>query len=137
MPVDSVTIGARRAQFMSLIGLAATTMLALLAAWLAGDVLIVQRVRKLMDTARRIAAGELDARSGIPYEREEIGRLAEALDEMAATLQKKEAARGLAERELRAADQRKDEFGDARTRAAQPAGADQHRRPPVEAPALG
>jgi signal transduction histidine kinase len=29
---------------------------------------------------------------------------------MAATLQKKEAARGLAERELRAADQRKDEF---------------------------
>ena len=110
IPVDTVTAGARRAQAMSLIGLAATTMLALLAAWLAGDVLIVQRVRKLMDTARRIAAGELDARSGIPYEREEIGQLAQALDEMAAALQKKEAARGLAERELRAADQRKDEF---------------------------
>jgi signal transduction histidine kinase/ActR/RegA family two-component response regulator len=110
IPVDTVTAGARRAQLMSLIGLAATTMLALLAAWLAGDVLIVQRVRKLMDTARRIAAGDLDARSGIAYEREEIGQLAEALDEMAATLQKKEAARGLAERELRAADQRKDEF---------------------------
>jgi signal transduction histidine kinase/ActR/RegA family two-component response regulator len=110
IPVDTVTAGARRAQAMSLIGLAATTMLALLAAWLAGDVLIVQRVRKLKDTARRIAAGELDARSGIEYEREEIGQLAEALDEMAAALQKKEAARGLAERELRAADQRKDEF---------------------------
>jgi signal transduction histidine kinase/CheY-like chemotaxis protein len=110
IPVDTVTAGARRAQLMSLVGLAATTMLALLAAWLAGDVLIVQRVRKLMDTARRIAAGDLDARSGIAYEREEIGQLAEALDEMAATLQKKEAARGLAERELRAADQRKDEF---------------------------
>ncbi|KQQ96983.1 ATP-binding protein [Massilia sp. Leaf139] len=110
IPVETVTAGARRAQLMSLIGLAATTMLALLAAWLAGDVLIVQRVRKLKDTARRIAAGDLDARSGIAYEREEIGQLAEALDEMAATLQKKEAARGLAERELRAADQRKDEF---------------------------
>ncbi|MDB5792614.1 MAG: hybrid sensor histidine kinase/response regulator [Massilia sp.] len=110
IPVDTVTAGARRAQLMSLIGLAATTMLALLAAWLAGDVLIVQRVRKLMDTARSIAAGNLDARAGIPYEREEIGQLAEALDEMAATLQKKEAARGQAERELRAADQRKDEF---------------------------
>jgi signal transduction histidine kinase/ActR/RegA family two-component response regulator len=110
IPVDTVTAGARRAQLMSLVGLAATTMLALLAAWLAGDVLIVQRVRKLMDTARRIAAGDLDARSGIAYGREEIGQLAEALDEMAATLQKKEAARGLAERELRAADQRKDEF---------------------------
>ncbi len=110
IPVETVTAGARRAQLMSLIGLAATTMLALLAAWLAGDVLIVQRVRKLKDTARRIAAGDLDSRSGIAYEREEIGQLAEALDEMAATLQKKEAARGLAERELRAADQRKDEF---------------------------
>ena len=110
IPVETVTAGARRAQLMSLIGLAATTMLAMLAAWLAGDVLIVQRVRKLMDTARSIAAGKLDARSGIPYEREEIGQLAEALDEMAASLQKKEAARGLAERELRAADQRKDEF---------------------------
>ncbi|MEN3274884.1 MAG: hypothetical protein V7631_674 [Massilia sp.] len=110
IPVDTVTAGARRAQLMSLVGLAATTMLALLAAWLAGDVLIVQRVRKLMDTARRIAAGDLDARAGIPYEREEIGQLAQALDEMAATLQKKEAARGQAERELRAADQRKDEF---------------------------
>jgi signal transduction histidine kinase/ActR/RegA family two-component response regulator len=110
IPVETVTAGARRAQMMSLVGLAATTMLALLAAWLAGDVLIVQRVRKLMDTARRIAAGNLDARSGIAYDREEIGQLAEALDEMAATLQKKEAARSLAERELRAADQRKDEF---------------------------
>jgi len=110
IPTDTVTAGARRAQLMSLVGLAATTMLALLAAWLAGDVLIVQRVRKLKDTATRIAGGDLDARSGIAYEREEIGQLAEALDGMAAILQKKEAARGLAERELRAADQRKDEF---------------------------
>ena len=110
IPTEIVTAGARRAQLMSLVGLAATTMLALLAAWLAGDVLIVQRVRKLKDTATRIAAGDLDARSGIAYEREEIGQLAEALDGMAAILQKKEAARGLAERELRAADQRKDEF---------------------------
>jgi len=110
IPTEIVTAGARRAQLMSLVGLAATTMLALLAAWLAGDVLIVQRVRKLKDTATRIASGDLDARSGIAYEREEIGQLAESLDGMAAILQKKEAARGLAERELRAADQRKDEF---------------------------
>jgi signal transduction histidine kinase/ActR/RegA family two-component response regulator len=110
MPVETITAAAREAQLMSLLGLAVTTTLALLAAWLAGDILIVQRVRKLMETARRIAAGELDARSGISYGNEEIGRLATALDEMAATLQAKEAARSQAERELRAADQRKDEF---------------------------
>jgi signal transduction histidine kinase len=95
---------------MSLLGLGATTLLALLAAWLVGDVLIVQRVRKLMGTAERIAAGDLEARSGIAYGHEEIGNLALALDRMAAALQKKETARSLAERELRAADQRKDEF---------------------------
>ena len=110
VPVETITAAAREAQLMSLLGLGVTTMLALLAAWLAGDILIVQRVRKLMDTARRIAAGELQARSGISYGNEEIGRLAGALDEMAAALQAKEAARSQAERELRAADQRKDEF---------------------------
>jgi signal transduction histidine kinase len=67
-------------------------------------------VRKLMTVARRIAAGELDARTGIGSNSEEIGRLAAALDEMAEHLQQKEAQRSLAERELRAADQRKDEF---------------------------
>jgi signal transduction histidine kinase/CheY-like chemotaxis protein len=110
IPTDTITSAARHDQVMSLLGLAATTMLALLAAWLVGDVLIVQRVRKLMGTAERIAAGDLDARSGIAYANEEIGNLAQALDRMAASLQKKEAARSLAERELRAADQRKDEF---------------------------
>ena len=110
MPTDLITQVARDAQFMSLLGLGATTLLALLAAWLAGEKLIVQRVRGLTTVARRIAAGELDARTRIEYGNEEIGRLAAALDEMAENLQKKETARGQAERELRAADQRKDEF---------------------------
>jgi signal transduction histidine kinase/ActR/RegA family two-component response regulator len=110
IPTETILSAARHDQIMSLLGLAATTLLAMLAAWLVGDVLIVQRVRKLMGTAERIAAGDLDARSGIAYGHEEIGNLAQALDRMAASLQKKETARSLAERELRAADQRKDEF---------------------------
>jgi signal transduction histidine kinase/CheY-like chemotaxis protein len=110
IPLETILKAARHDQLMSLLGLAATTMLALLAAWLVGDVLIVQRVRKLMGTAERIAAGDLEARTGIDYGSEEIGNLAQALDRMAASLQKKESARSLAERELRAADQRKDEF---------------------------
>jgi signal transduction histidine kinase len=110
IPLEAIMSSARRDQAMSLLGLAATTMLALLAAWLMGDILIVQRVRRLSDTAERIATGDLDARTGIHYGRQEIGNLAQALDRMAATLQKKEEARSQAERELRAADQRKDEF---------------------------
>ena len=110
IPLADILAAARHDQLTSLLGLVATTLLALLAAWLVGDVLIVQRVGKLTTTAENIAAGKLEARSGIAYGTEEIGSLARALDEMAATLQKKESARTLAERELRAADQRKDEF---------------------------
>jgi signal transduction histidine kinase/CheY-like chemotaxis protein len=110
IPLADILAAARHDQMVSLLGLVATSLLALLAAWLVGDVLIVQRVRKLTATAENIAAGKLESRSGIAYGQEEIGSLARALDEMAATLQKKESARGLAERELRAADQRKDEF---------------------------
>jgi len=110
IPTETIISAARHDQVMSLLALGATSLLALLAAWLVGDVLIVQRVRKLMGTAERIAAGDLEARSGIDHGQEEIGHLAQALDQMAAALQKKEAARSLAERELRAADQRKDEF---------------------------
>ena len=110
IPTETIISAARHDQVMSLLALGATSLLALLAAWLVGDVLIVQRVRKLMGTAERIAAGDLEARSGIDHGQEEIGHLAQALDQMAAALQKKEAARSLAERELRSADQRKDEF---------------------------
>jgi len=110
IPLADILAAARHDQMTSLLGLVATTMLALLAAWLVGDVLIVQRVRKLTGTAASIAAGKLDARSGIAYGGEEIGSLARAIDEMAAALQKKESAHSQAERELRAADQRKDEF---------------------------
>jgi signal transduction histidine kinase/CheY-like chemotaxis protein len=110
IPLADILAAARHDQMTSLLGLVATTLLALLAAWLMGDLLIVRRVRKLTSTAEHIAAGKLEARSGIRYGTEEIGSLARALDEMAATLQRKESARGMAERELRAADQRKDEF---------------------------
>ncbi|TQK03212.1 ATP-binding protein [Herbaspirillum sp. SJZ107] len=110
IPTEGILRAARHDQIMSLLGLGATILLALLAAWLVGDVLIVRRVHKLMGTAERIAAGDLEARSRIDYGNEEIGSLAQALDRMAAALQKKEAARSLAERELRSADQRKDEF---------------------------
>lgn len=110
VPTSDIMAAARATQKMSLIGLTGTTLIALLATWFVGEMLIVRRVRKLMHTADEIASGALGARTGIAYGREEIGRLARALDEMASALQKKELAHQRAELELRAADQRKDDF---------------------------
>ncbi|GIZ51881.1 ATP-binding protein [Noviherbaspirillum aridicola] len=110
IPSSEIVASARRVQIMSLIGLAVTVLLAMAAAWFVGDILIVRRVRRLVDTADRIGAGALDSRTGLHYGREEISHLARALDHMADALQRKEAEHHRAEQELRTADKRKDEF---------------------------
>lgn len=110
MPVDDITAVARRDQLMDMTALAVTLLLAMLAAWFVGDVLVLRRVKRLAATANRIASGTLGARSGISYGNEEISELARALDAMAEALQQKEQQHLNAERQLRLADQRKDEF---------------------------
>ncbi|HYD82200.1 MAG TPA: ATP-binding protein [Paucimonas sp.] len=110
IPSEQIVGPAWHDQVMALITLGATTLLALVATWLAGNVIIVRRVKALVVTAEKIASGRLDARTGIPYGTEEIGYLARALDKMAEALQQKEAEHHKAEEELRAADKRKDEF---------------------------
>jgi signal transduction histidine kinase len=110
IPVDQITANARHDQILDLLALAATIVLALLAAWFVGDVLVLRRVKRLATTANSIASGALDARSGIAYGKEEISELAHALDAMAASLQEKERQHQRAEHQLREADRRKDEF---------------------------
>jgi signal transduction histidine kinase len=60
---------------------------ALVVAWLGGDLFIVRRTRALVAATRRLAGGDLSARTRVPYGRGEIGQLARAFDEMAAGLQ--------------------------------------------------
>jgi signal transduction histidine kinase/ActR/RegA family two-component response regulator len=110
IPRSDIVAAARRDQAISLAMLAVTTLLALIATWIVGDVIIVRRVRKLVDTSQKIAAGDLHVRTNIKYTKEEIGVLAQALDEMAYALQRKNADRDAAEERLRDADQRKDQF---------------------------
>jgi signal transduction histidine kinase/CheY-like chemotaxis protein len=110
IPREDIVAAAQYDQNIGLVALAVTTLLALLATWLVGNLTIVKRVAALVKTSQRIAAGDLQARSGIGYGREEIGALAKALDEMAYSLQRKEIDRDLAEERLRAADHRKDQF---------------------------
>jgi signal transduction histidine kinase/ActR/RegA family two-component response regulator len=110
MPYDEIVAAATRDQLIAVVGLVATVTLALLAAWFGGDILIVRRVQTLARTANRIAGGALDARTGLAYEDEELGRLARSLDDMAQALHKKELERDAAAASLQAADRRKDEF---------------------------
>jgi signal transduction histidine kinase len=110
IPSEEIVAPARRDQIMALMALAAIMILALLATWFVGDFMIVRRVKALVGAAKKIASGNLAARTGIEYGREEISYLARAFDDMAKSLQRHEAQRDKAENDLRLADQRKDEF---------------------------
>lgn len=106
IPREEIVATANRDQITALITLAITMLTALLAAWFVGDVTVLRRVKALVRTAEKIAAGNLNARTGIHYGREEISYLARAFDEMAQSLQEHEAERATAEASLFAEKER-------------------------------
>lgn len=68
-------------------------LLAVALTWIGGGVLIQRPVRSLARAADRLSSGDLAARSGLPHEEGDLGRLARAFDEMADALQARENAR--------------------------------------------
>jgi len=93
---DSNRILVRNLTLLGLVGLTA-----LLAAWFGGDLFILRRIKKMVQASRKVAAGELNARTGLSYGQDELSQLAQAFDEMAAALEQRRAERRLAENELK------------------------------------
>lgn len=110
VPRAAILATATRGQRITIAGLLVTILLAALAAWYGGSVLVLRRIKQLASTADLIASGSLSTRTGIRHGREEISQLARSLDEMAAALEARQAERDVAQAKLVAADQRKDEF---------------------------
>jgi|GEM_PF-506378 len=75
-------------------------LLALIAAWHGGEHFILRQVRALTRAVRRLAGGDLQARSGLQNVTGEIGQLAEKFDGMAAALQQRQNERDEAGRKL-------------------------------------
>jgi diguanylate cyclase (GGDEF)-like protein/PAS domain S-box-containing protein len=84
---DSVLAVADRAFSLNLGLLAALSLLGLLGTWYATDRLVLRRMRALIATARRIAAGDFAARTELKGGSSELSELARVFDEMAASLQ--------------------------------------------------
>ena len=74
--------------------------LALAAAWVGGNLFIVRQIRALVEATKRVAAGELGVRSGLPQGQGELSQLAGAFDQMAESLDRAHERR-LLEEELR------------------------------------
>ncbi len=75
-------------------------LLALAAAWFGGERFVLRQVRSLHRSARLLAAGDLDSRTGMAAERSELGDLARTFDDMAASLQQRIQERDEAEKRL-------------------------------------
>jgi len=63
--------------------------LALTAAWMGGEYFVRRQAHALSETARKIADGDLAARTGLPASDDELGQLAKMFDRMAAALEQR------------------------------------------------
>ena len=106
IPLQTILAPARQALVLNLTSLGVVTLLALALAWLLGFLFVIRRMNVLTDTTKKLAAGDLSARTGFNYGKGQIDQLARAFDEMADTLQKREIQRQQSEEELRQSEEK-------------------------------
>ena len=82
------------------------TLLTLVVAAIVGELLVLRRVRALVEATERIAGGRLDLGTGVPHDAGEVGRIAEAVDRMTAALRTRAAEADEAVAALRRGEER-------------------------------
>ena len=75
------------------LGVILVVLIAIVAAWLGGELLIFGKIKSLLRVTQRLAGGDLSARTGIPYDEGELSELARSFDQMAAALKQREEER--------------------------------------------
>jgi len=84
----------------NLMGLGLATALALIAAWLVGNMYIVRPVRRMVRSTERIEAGDLSTRTDLTDRGGQLHRLGWALDKMARSLEERQLQAYRAQEEL-------------------------------------
>jgi diguanylate cyclase (GGDEF)-like protein/PAS domain S-box-containing protein len=107
LPADAVHAEADRQFLRTLAAMGLVGLLGVLAAWAAGDAFIVRRVNALVTAASGLAAGRLDARTGVRDGPGPVGHLAREFDEMAETLERRQRDMERAAQDLRQSERRK------------------------------
>lgn len=92
---------ANRVLLRNLASLGLVAFLALTAAWFGGDLFILRKINSLLNATRRLAAGDLSARTNLSYGKAELSQLAQAFDHMAEALEEREVERKRAEDEIK------------------------------------
>lgn len=100
IPARAAFAEAVRILRQNLIVVGILTALTLIAAWFGADLFVLRRVRDLLGATRQLAAGNLRARTGLPYGGSELGHLARTFDDLAKALEQRAADAKVAEAEI-------------------------------------
>lgn len=90
IPRQKLFADADRKLLRNLSGLGLAAIAALVLGWVSSDVLVMRRVRALVKSSARLAAGDLAARAGIAPGADEFGQLTRSFDRMAQAIEKRE-----------------------------------------------
>jgi PAS domain S-box-containing protein len=77
-----------------------TVLLAMSLAWVFGNLVLINPINRLVAATQRFGRGEMEARTGLPHGPDELGRLAQAFDDMASLLETRDIERQQAEDSL-------------------------------------
>ena len=87
IPLSTAYAEADAGMLRSMLAMGALAILTLALAWSAGHFMVVRQVKRLVAATRSLAAGDLEARTGMDHQAGELGQLARAFDEMAESLE--------------------------------------------------
>ncbi len=91
LPLNVVFGEANRAFVRNLIGILVATVLLLVAAWYGAEIFVLRKIRALLAAASRVRAGDFTARTGLHHDGEELSQVGQAFDEMAHSLEQRDA----------------------------------------------
>ena len=89
IPTEEAFSDANRAMWRNLLLLGAVTLFIFSALWAGGHLLFHKRMTALAVASGRLAAGDLNARTGLRPSEDELGQLSRTFDEMAGALEKR------------------------------------------------
>ena len=105
VPTAEALAESNRLFMRNVIALMLGTALALWIAWVGTHFFFLRQVNSLVGVTQRLSSGDLSARAGWAPGQGELGQLAHAFDDMAATLERREQEQKWAENQIRQQDQ--------------------------------
>ena len=101
IPTAEASAESNRVLLRNLIALVLGTVLALSIAWIGTQFFFLRQVNSLVGVTQRLSTGDLSARAGWSAGQGELGQLAHAFDDMAATLERRQEEQRWAEAQIR------------------------------------